>query len=62
VAHIALAHSFEGQFIGISAECMIVRHADHVWWQVAGSLGLLKPDSLTSAGTMMRPRHLEYPT
>ena len=58
VAHIALGHSLEGQHIGVSAECLIVRHADHSWWQVAGGLGLLKPDSLGSAERMVRPRPL----
>ncbi len=58
VAHIALGHSLEGQHIGVSAECLIVRHADHSWWQVAGGLGLLKPDSLGSAEPMVRARPL----
>lgn len=46
IAHIACAHSLEGQHIGVSTECMIVRHADHAYWSVAGALGLLTPDSL----------------
>ena len=29
IAHIALGHSLEGQHIGLSTECYIVRHADH---------------------------------
>lgn len=58
VAHIALGHSIEGTHIGVSTECMIVRHADHVWWQVAAATGLLKPESLGQAGPMMRPRRL----
>lgn len=58
IAHIACAHSLEGQHLGLSTECMIVRHADHVFWQIAGSLGLLKPESLKNIGTMMRPRRL----
>lgn len=58
VAHIALGHSLEGQHIGVSTECLIVRHADHSWWQVAAGLGLLKPDSLGSAERMVRPRAL----
>jgi putative nucleotidyltransferase with HDIG domain len=56
IAHIALGHSLEGQHIGLSTECYIVRHADHVWWHVAGALGLLKPESLVGVGTMMRSR------
>lgn len=58
VAHIALGHSLEGQHIGVSTECLIVRHADHSWWQVAGGLGLLKPESLGSAEPMVRARPL----
>ena len=58
VAHIALGHSLEGQHIGVSTECLIVRHADHVWWQVAAGLGLLKPESLGSAERIVRPRAL----
>ena len=46
IAHIACAHSLEGQHIGVSSECMIVRHADHAYWSVAGALGLLSPESL----------------
>jgi putative nucleotidyltransferase with HDIG domain len=59
IAHIALGHSLEGQHIGLSTECYIVRHADHTWWHVAGALGLLKPESLSGVGTMMRPRTLD---
>jgi putative nucleotidyltransferase with HDIG domain len=46
IAHIACAHSLEGQHIGVSSECMIVRHADHAYWSVAGTLGLLIPETL----------------
>jgi putative nucleotidyltransferase with HDIG domain len=62
VAHIALGHSLEGQHIGVSTECMIVRHADHVWWQIAAATGLVKPESLGQAGSMMRPRRLRTET
>ena len=58
IAHIACAHSLEGQHLGLSTECMIVRHADHVFWQIAASLGLLKPESLKNISSMMRPRLL----
>ena len=58
IAHIALGHSLEGQHIGLSTECYIVRHADHTWWHVAGALGLLEPHSLVGVGTMMRARSL----
>jgi hypothetical protein len=52
-------HSVEGQHIGLSTECMIVRHADHTWWMIAGAVGVLKPDSLGIAPPMMRPRLLQ---
>ncbi len=58
IAHIACAHSLEGQHLGLSTECMIVRHADHVFWQITASLGLLKPESLKNISPMMRPRLL----
>ncbi len=58
IAHIALGHSLEGQHVGVSTECLIIRHADHSWWQVAAGLGLLKPDSLGSAERMVRARPL----
>ena len=57
VAHIACAHSLEGQHIGVSTECMIVRHADHAYWSVAGALGLLTPESLRP-NAILRVRRL----
>ncbi|HEY5795145.1 MAG TPA: HD domain-containing protein [Bosea sp. (in: a-proteobacteria)] len=59
IAHIALGHSLEGQHIGLSTECYIVRHADHTWWHMAGALGLLEKHSLVDVGTMMRARDLD---
>ena len=35
VAHVAVGHSFEGQYMGVSAECMIVRQAEATGAQVA---------------------------
>jgi putative nucleotidyltransferase with HDIG domain len=61
LAHIALGHSLEGQHIGLSTECMIVRFADHTWWMIAGSLGLLKPESMGQTVPMMRARSLDMP-
>ncbi|MBM3523043.1 MAG: HD domain-containing protein [Alphaproteobacteria bacterium] len=58
IAHICLGHSREGVFISLSTECNIVREADHLWWTVACSLGMLQPDSIASAGPKMRPRRL----
>lgn len=58
IAHICLGHSREGVFITLSTECNIVREADHIWWTVACSLGMLEPNSIASAGPKMRPRKL----
>ena len=54
-----VGYEVEGQHIGLSTECYIVRHADHTWWHIAGALGLLKPETLVNVGSMMRPRDLE---
>jgi putative nucleotidyltransferase with HDIG domain len=58
IAHIALGHSTEGQHIGLSLECYLVRTADHSWGNLAGALGLLTPESMANdADKMVRPRH-----
>jgi putative nucleotidyltransferase with HDIG domain len=56
VAHIAVGHSFEGLHMGVSAECMIVRQADHGWWHLAGALGLITPDSVGVLSSNLRAR------
>jgi 23S rRNA maturation-related 3'-5' exoribonuclease YhaM len=56
VAHIAVGHSFEGQHMGVSAECTIVRQADHGWWHVAGALGLIKPETMTGLAANLTAR------
>ena len=58
VAHIAVGHSFEGQHMGVSAECMIVRQADHAWWHLAGALGLVTPESIGVLSDNLRARAL----
>ena len=58
VAHIAVGHSFEGLHMGVSAECMIVRQADHGWWHVAGALGLITPESINALPNNLRARNL----
>jgi len=58
VAHIALGHSFEGLHMGVSAECTIIRQADHGWWQVAAALGLVAPESMGSMPSNLRARAL----
>ena len=45
IVHIALAHSFEGDLLHRSLECIIVQRADHLWWAVAGASGLLVPET-----------------
>jgi 23S rRNA maturation-related 3'-5' exoribonuclease YhaM len=59
VAHIAVGHSFEGLYMGVSAECMIVRQADHGWWHVAGALGLITPESIGVLSDNLRARALK---
>jgi putative nucleotidyltransferase with HDIG domain len=61
VAHICVGHSLEGQHFKLSAECTIVRHADHVWWRIAIALGLLDPNTIGHAGptTTVRKTRLE---
>ena len=58
IAHICMGHSLEGQFVTLSTECMVVRHADHVWWYIGCSMGLLEPKSIGIAGPKMKPRKL----
>lgn len=58
VAHIAVGHSYEGQYMGVSTECMIVRQADHAWWHIAGALGLITPDSIGALSGNLRARVL----
>jgi hypothetical protein len=58
VAHIAVGHSFEGLHMGVSAECMIVRQADHGWWYIAGALGLLDPETIGALPNNLRARNL----
>lgn len=58
VAHIAVGHSYEGQYMGVSSECMIVRQADHGWWHIAGALGLITPESIGALSGNLRARAL----
>jgi putative nucleotidyltransferase with HDIG domain len=43
VAHVAGTHSAEGQFVTRSLINTIVYHADHAFWDILGSAGLLQP-------------------
>lgn len=56
IAHIALGHSMEGQHIGLSTECLIVRCADHTWWQIATATGLIEPGTTSLLPNYIRPR------
>ena len=56
VAHIAVGHSFEGLHMGVSAECTIIRQADHGWWHVAGALGLITPETVGVVSGNLRAR------
>lgn len=56
VAHIAVGHSFEGNHMGVSTECMIVRQADHGWWHVAGALGLIREETMSGLAGNLRSR------
>ncbi|MET0186380.1 MAG: HD domain-containing protein [Achromobacter sp.] len=58
IAHVAVGHSMEGQFMGLSTECVLVRQADHCWWQVAGAVGLTVPNTLGASHALSRPRAL----
>lgn len=56
VAHIAVGHSFEGLHMGVSAECTLIRQADHAWWVLAGALGLITRESVSVLGGNLRAR------
>ncbi|MGI9520139.1 MAG: HD domain-containing protein [Hyphomicrobiaceae bacterium] len=46
IAHIAMAHSTEGEFVVRSLECMIVHQADYTFWNTLLAGGLLKPETV----------------
>lgn len=46
VAHIAQAHSGEGELLVRSVACTIVHHADYVFWQALAAGDLLVPESI----------------
>lgn len=45
VAHVSGTHSKEGEYITRSLINTIVYHADHAFWDVLGSAGILQPQS-----------------
>jgi putative nucleotidyltransferase with HDIG domain len=60
IAHIAVAHSPEGDNVKRSLECIIVHQADVAWWTTAAVAGLIKEDtfidSLTKHFLPRKPR------
>src|SRR5215467_736976 len=49
VAHIAMAHSGEGELLLRSLECMIVHQADYTFWNTLLAGGQLKPETVPPA-------------
>ena len=46
IAHIAMAHSGEGELLVRSLECMIVHQADYTFWNTLLAGGQLKPETI----------------
>ena len=46
IAHIAMAHSGEGELLVRSLECMIVHQADYTFWAALLAGGQLKPETV----------------
>lgn len=49
IAHIAMAHSGEGELLVRSLECMIVHQADYTFWNTLLAGGQLKPETVRPA-------------
>ncbi len=49
IAHIAMAHSGEGELLVRSLECMIVHQADYTFWNTLLAGGMLKPETVQPA-------------
>jgi putative nucleotidyltransferase with HDIG domain len=47
IAHIAMAHSGEGELLVRSLECMIVHQADYTFWNTLLAGGQLKPETVS---------------
>ena len=45
IAHIAVAHSPEGDNVKRSLECIVVHQADVAWWTVAAAAGLIERET-----------------
>ena len=46
IAHIAMAHSGEGELLVRSLECMIVHQADYTFWNTLLAGDMLKPETV----------------
>jgi putative nucleotidyltransferase with HDIG domain len=51
IAHIAVAHSPEGDNVKRSLECIVVHQADVTWWTIAAVSGLIKEDTFIESLT-----------
>ncbi|MEM9356939.1 MAG: HD domain-containing protein [Pseudomonadota bacterium] len=49
IAHIAMAHSGEGELLVRSLECMIVHQGDYTFWNTLLAGGMLKPETVRPA-------------
>ena len=48
IAHIAMAHSGEGELLVRSLECMIIHQADYTFWNTLIAGGQIKPETVRS--------------
>jgi putative nucleotidyltransferase with HDIG domain len=51
IAHIAVAHSPEGDNVKRSLECIVVHQADVTWWTIAAVSGLIEEDTFIESLT-----------
>jgi 23S rRNA maturation-related 3'-5' exoribonuclease YhaM len=51
IAHIAVAHSPEGDNVKRSLECIVVHQADVAWWTIAAVGGLIKEETFLDSLT-----------
>lgn len=51
IAHIAVAHSPEGNNVKRSLECVVVHQADVAWWTIAAAAGLIKEETFLESMT-----------
>ena len=56
IAHIAMAHSGEGELLVRSLECMIVHQADYTFWNTLLAGGQLKPETVSPGEAPLRHR------